>query len=113
MIESLIGKRVFVQISDPWEVFEQVGTNGGLNAIIVATIEPELLLEPDLPITVDGKQYGFLTASCRFANVSYGDRKKNQVIASNFIAANGYVSLKATPPTNTLGMIGTLEIIQI
>jgi hypothetical protein len=112
VIGSLIGQHVFVQISDPWEIFEQVGNNGGLNATIVATIEPELLLKLDLPITVGGKQYRFLTASCRFVGASYGDHKKNQIIASNFIAANGYVSLKATPPSDTLGMIGTLGFLQ-
>ena len=111
MIGSLIGQRVFVQISDPWEIFEQMRNNGGLNATIVATIETELLLEPDSPITVYAKQYNFLTASCRFAGASYEDQKKNQTIASNFIAANGYSSLTATMPTNTFSMIGTLQFL--
>jgi len=108
MLGSLIGQRVVVQISDPWEVFEQVGNSGSLNATIVATIETELLLEPDSPINVDGKQYKFLTASCRFAGASFEDQKKNKAIASNFIAANGYISMKTAPQPNALVLIGTL-----
>ena len=108
-LASLIGRRVVVTFTDPWDFVTENGAEAA-GKIIAAPSERELAIELDRAVSSDGKSSRALMARPRHRGVELGALQVGAEILCHLTATGGGESPFAAGATGLFSLIGSLKL---